>query len=52
MEQFLDYVECKKRYISDMKMYEDMGPIDWNNVHEKVEVLTNKSKDWLRRNLE
>lgn len=51
MEQFLDYIECKGRYLSDSANADELEPVDWSIVADKIGMLVEQSKDWLNGNL-
>ena len=51
MEQFLDYIQCKGRYLSDETDADDLEPVDWNAVAGKIETLAGQSKEWLNGSL-
>ena len=51
MEQFLDYIECKKRYLSDGVNENTLETIEWQMINDKIDELVDKSKDWLNNRL-
>jgi len=51
MEQFLDYIGCKGRYLTNEKGMSSLEDIQWDDVREKIDTLVKQSQEWLEQNL-